>query len=178
MRSATDNAKRKASKGEYADLGEKTVYWMREKGLPYPSCGYGGHFYEWMYSAGPQPYHSYGNGAAMRVSPCGFIARSMNEAKALSKVVTGVTHNHPEGIKGAEATTVAIYHAKIGSSMIGIREVIQSAYYLLASLLTASGRRTVSMKSVKKPCHKQSNRFWSLPALRTQSERNLHRRRQ
>lgn len=118
-------------KGDYADLGKKAVYWMRKIGQPYPSCGYGGRFYGWMYSDDPQPYRSYGNGAAMRVSACGFIARSMDEAKALSKAVTEVTHNHPEGIKGAEATTVAIYLARTGGSMSEIREAIQNAYYPL-----------------------------------------------
>lgn len=122
-------------KGDYTDLGEKAVYWMRKIGQPYPSCGYGGRFYEWMFSDNPQPYRSYGNGAAMRVSPCGFIARSMDEAKALSKAVTEVTHNHPEGIKGAEATNVAIFLARTGSNMSEIREAIQAAYYPLGFTL-------------------------------------------
>lgn len=117
--------------GDYADLGEKAVYWMRKIGQPYPHCGYGGRFYEWMYSDHPQPYYSYGNGAAMRVSPCGFLARNLEEAKSLSKKVTEVTHNHPEGIKGAEAATVAIYLAKTGSSKREIRAAIQNTYYPL-----------------------------------------------
>ncbi len=117
--------------GDYSNVGEKAVYWMRKIGQHYPSCGYGGRFYEWMYSDDPQPYQSYGNGSAMRVSACGFIARNLDEAKALSKAVTEVTHNHPEGIKGAEATTVAIYLAKTGSSISEIREAIQKNYYPL-----------------------------------------------
>jgi len=65
----------------------------------------------------------------MRVSACGFVAKSIEEAKALSKAVTEVTHNHPEGIKGAEATTVAIFLAKTGHSLEEIREHINANYY-------------------------------------------------
>ena len=99
-------------KGDYANLGQNAVKYMQEIGRPYPNCGFGGMFYQWMYSNNPKPYGSFGNGAAMRVSACGFAANSLDEAIALSKAVTEVTHNHPEGIKGAEATTVAIYLAR------------------------------------------------------------------
>lgn len=112
-----------------SDLSAQAVRWMQLVGRPYRGCGYGGRFFDWMYSDDPQPYNSYGNGAAMRVSACGFAAGSLEEAKALSRAVTKVTHNHPEGIKGAEATTVAIYMARSGSSMAEIREVIDRAYY-------------------------------------------------
>jgi len=102
---------------------------MHEVGRPYPQCGYGGRFWDWMYSNNPKPYNSFGNGAAMRVSACGFVAESLEEAKQLSKAVTEVTHNHPEGLKGAEATTVAIYMARTGSTLEEIREVIEREYY-------------------------------------------------
>ena len=82
-----------------------------------------------MFSDNPQPYNIYGNGAAMRVSAAGFAAGSLEEAERLSKLVTEVTHNHPEGIKGAEATAVAIYIAKTGSSMLEIRDYIDAHYY-------------------------------------------------
>ena len=117
------------SRPDWSDLGAQAVRCMQAIGRPYPHCGYGGRFYEWMYSDHPHPYRSYGNGAAMRVSACGFVAGSLEEAKVLSKTVTKVTHNHPEGIKGAEATTVAIYMARNGSSMAEIREVIDRDYY-------------------------------------------------
>ncbi len=117
------------SKPDWSDLGEQAVRCMQEVGRPYPRCGYGGRFWNWMYSNNPQPYYSFGNGAAMRVSACGFIAKSLEEAKALSKAVTEVTHNHPEGIKGAEATVVAIYMARSGSELEQIREVIDREYY-------------------------------------------------
>lgn len=111
------------------NLGAVTVRNMQEIGQPYPNCGYGGSFYNWMYSKNPRPYNSYGNGAAMRVSACGFAADSLEEAATLSKAVTEVSHNHPEGLKGAEATTVAIYMAKTGSSILEIRDYIDKHYY-------------------------------------------------
>lgn len=82
-----------------------------------------------MYSDNPQPYNSFGNGAAMRVSACGFAASTLEEAKQLSKKVTEVTHNHPEGLKGAEATTVAIFLAKTGKNILEIRDYINDHYY-------------------------------------------------
>ena len=117
------------SQPDWSDLGEQAVHCMQKVGRPYPHCGYGGRFWGWIYSDDPQPYNSFGNGAAMRVSPCGFMAKSLEEAKALSKAVTQVTHNHPEGLKGAEATAVAIYMARTGSTKEEIREVIDWEYY-------------------------------------------------
>jgi len=110
-------------------LRETIARHLQEVGRPYPNCGYGGKFYMWMYSDDPKPYNSYGNGAAMRVSPCGFAASSLEEAKMLSKIVTEVTHNHPEGLKGAEATTVAIYLAREDKSIPEIRDYIDKNYY-------------------------------------------------
>lgn len=115
--------------GDYNNLSELAVCCMQEIGRPYPECGYGGMFQQWMYSDDPKPYNSFGNGAAMRVSACGFAATTLEEAKLLSRKVTEVTHNHPEGIMGAEATTVAIYLAKIGKNILEIREYINDNYY-------------------------------------------------
>lgn len=102
---------------------------LQEIGQPYPKSGYGGNFYDWMYSNNPQPYNSFGNGAAMRVSACGLVADSLDEAKELSRIVTEISHNHPEGIKGAEATTVAIYMARQDASKDEIRKHIEENYY-------------------------------------------------
>lgn len=114
---------------DYSDLGTQAVRSMQKIGRPYPNCGYGGSFRKWMYSDDPQPYKSFGNGAAMRVSGCGYVARSLEEAKALSKAVTEVTHNHPEGLKGAEATAVAVYLAHTGKSLVEIQDYIVKHYY-------------------------------------------------
>lgn len=115
--------------GDYTDLSKKTEKAMREIGQNYPDSGYGGRFFHWMFSDNPKPYGSYGNGAAMRVSACGLMARNLGEAKELSYKVTRVTHNHPEGIKGAEAVTVAIFLARCGCSKEGIGKAINDHYY-------------------------------------------------
>ncbi len=117
------------SEGDYARLGENTVRCMQEIGRPYPHCGYGGRFMQWMYSDDPQPYNSYGNGAAMRVGACAFAAKTIEEVKMLARTVTEVTHNHPEGIKGAEATAVAAFLARTGKDKKYIEAVIDSEYY-------------------------------------------------
>ena len=115
--------------GNYDNLGDYAVRAMREIGQPYPNSGYGGMFRQWMYSDNPQPYNSFGNGAAMRVSACGFAAHSIDEAILLSRKVTEVTHNHPEGIKGAEATAVCVFLARTGSNILEIRDYVNSRYY-------------------------------------------------
>lgn len=113
----------------FTNLGVMAVEAMREVGRPYPNCGYGGMFRKWMYSDNPQPYDSFGNGAAMRVSACGFVAKSLDEAKDLSRKVTEVTHNHPEGIKGAEATVVCVFLAREGKNLLEIRDYVNEHYY-------------------------------------------------
>ena len=125
------------SRPDWSDLGDQAIRCMQEVGRPYPHCGYGGRFWDWMYSSNPKPYNSFGNGAAMRVSACGFAANSLEEAKRLSKAVTEVTHNHPEGLRGAEATTVAIYMARTGSTKDEIRAVIDREYYPMNFTLDA-----------------------------------------
>jgi type I restriction enzyme M protein len=116
---------------DFTNLGKQTVCSMQKIGRPYPACGYGGFFRRWLYSDEPKPYNSFGNGAAMRVSGCAYVAKSLEEAKVLSKTVTEVTHNHPEGIKGAEATVVAVYLARTGKSLIEIQDYIEKHYYHL-----------------------------------------------
>jgi len=116
-------------RGDYTDLSKKTIEVMQAVGRQYPDCGYGGMFWNWMFSDGPKPYNSFGNGSAMRVSPVGFMAKDVEEAKALSYQVTAVTHNHPEGLKGAEAAAVAIVMARQGCSKEEIREAMEKDYY-------------------------------------------------
>lgn len=121
------------SREQREKLSELAVYCMVHWGNRYPRAGYGGHFRQWLregkYVDIPEPYYSLGNGAAMRVSPCGFAAASMEEAIALADAVTAVTHNHPEGMRGAEATTAAIFLAREGKSIPEIRAHIEDRYY-------------------------------------------------
>ncbi len=112
-------------------LSHLTVKHMQEIGQQYPDCGFGGRFNRWVFSDVPEPYNSYGNGAAMRVSSAGFIAKSEEEAIALAEIVTAVTHNHPGGIKGAQATAIAIYLARKGATKTEIKERIERDYYSL-----------------------------------------------
>lgn len=118
-------------KADFSDLGEKAIDCMQELGRPYPNCGFGGSFYKWIYSDNPKPYNSYGNGAAMRISAVGWVAKDIEQVKQLSKIVTEVSHNHPEGIKGAEATAVAIFLARQGKSKEEIRKHMLEHYYKL-----------------------------------------------
>ena len=95
----------------------------------YPHRGYGGNFGMWIYTDPPEPYGSYGNGAAMRVSPTAFLNRgNLDAALSASDKVTEITHNHPEGMKGARATTHAIWLAFQGESPANIRRVITTKY--------------------------------------------------
>lgn len=115
----------------FSDLSMQAVRWMREIGCRYPDGWYSRRFKAWLLSEEPQSYGANTNGAAMRVSACAYAARSIEEAKRLSRAVTEITHNHPEGIKGAEAVTVAVYMARTGSSMAEIREKMSKEYYTL-----------------------------------------------
>ena len=121
--------------GKAEGLEGKTVEWMQKIGRQYPNCGYGGRFYEWMYARNPHPYNSFGNGAAMRVSACGWAGKTLEEVNALSRAVTIVTHNHPEGVKGAEATACAIFLARTGHSKEEIRSFIEDNCYTLDFML-------------------------------------------
>ncbi len=102
---------------------------------PNPTGAYGGNFAKWLCQKDPKPYGSYGNGSAMRVSPCGLAAVTMEEALALARASASVSHDHPEGIKGAEAVSAAIFLAKSGKSKAEIRQYITEHYYNLGFTL-------------------------------------------
>ncbi len=101
---------------------------MHEVGVRYPHCGFGGMFYRWMFEGRTEPYNSYGNGSAMRVSPVGWYADSLEECEKLAAATAQVTHNHPEGVKGAVAVAGAIYLARTGHSMEEIKAYIGNFY--------------------------------------------------
>ena len=122
-------------RGDYEKLRRDAVNCMIEVGRPYNDCGYGGAFYAWLYGDVHKPYNSFGNGSAMRVSPVAYVAESLDECKLLSLAVTDITHNHPEGIKGAEATAVATYLALHGASKDEIKDYIVKNYYDFHSAL-------------------------------------------
>ena len=101
---------------------------MQEYGRSFPFAGYGAMFLRWLRSDDPQPYNSYGNGSAMRVSAIGWYAESLDEAIELATLSAEVTHNHPEGIKGAVCVAGAIYLARTGATRQQLREFV-SEYY-------------------------------------------------
>lgn len=117
------------SEADPGRLEAQAVSSMKTFGKKYPYAGYGGSFIRWLQSPVSEPYNSYGNGAAMRVSPCAYAADSLEKALLFSDAVTGVTHNHPESIKAARAVTEAIYMAINGADMTEIASVIQEKYY-------------------------------------------------
>ena len=102
---------------------------MSDWGQEYPNKGYGGMFYEWLfYSKDKEPYNSFGNGAGMRVSPCGYYANSIEEVLELARQSAEVTHNHPEGIKGAQAIASAIFWAREHKAKDEIRNYIEKTF--------------------------------------------------
>ena len=107
---------------------DKIIDIFKKWGKKYPNAGYGGRFYSWVLGNSREPYNSCGNGSAMRISPIGWIANSEEEVKELSYNVTSVTHNHPEGINGAEVTAMCIYYAKIGKSKAFIKKYVEKEY--------------------------------------------------
>lgn len=115
-----------------------SVIWnMRNLGRMYPAAGYGDGFYRWLHSDTMPAYNSFGNGSAMRVSPVAWVAESLAQAEELAKWSAEVTHNHPEGIKGAQAVAAAVYLAKEGASKAEIKSYIEQNYYALDFTLAA-----------------------------------------
>ncbi len=101
--------------------GRPYVESVREIGRRYPGAGYGESFIRWLHSDDPQPYKSWGNGSAMRVSPVGFAFQSEDEVLRQAKMTAEISHNHPEGIKGAQATALAVFLARTGIGKEQIR---------------------------------------------------------
>ncbi|WP_346676219.1 ADP-ribosylglycohydrolase family protein [Methanobrevibacter woesei] len=107
---------------------ESLIKNLKYFGNNYPSAGYGGLFLNWLEASTPEPYNSWGNGSAMRVSPVAWIGNSVEEVEQLAEKSAKVTHNHPEGIKGAKSVAAAIYLAKTGKSKNKIKEYIEEEY--------------------------------------------------
>ena len=111
------------------EIEEAVVTNMQDWGKRYPYAGYGGRFRYWLRESNPKPYGSYGNGAAMRVSAAGWLYDSLERTREVARATANVTHNHPEGIKGAEATASAIYMARNGFSKEEIKEYIEREFH-------------------------------------------------
>jgi len=94
---------------------------LRVIGRRYPQAGYGGAFIQWLFTDAPLPYESWGNGSAMRVSPVGFAFSTQEEVLEQARMSAEVSHSHPEGIKGAQATALAVFLARTGIGKEAIR---------------------------------------------------------
>ena len=99
-----------------------------ELGRRYPHAGYGGSFFRWLFSPDPQPYNSWGNGSAMRVSPVGYAFETVDQVLTEARRTAEITHNHPEGIQGAQATALAVFLARGGGSKAEIRKEISGRF--------------------------------------------------
>jgi ADP-ribosylglycohydrolase len=107
--------------GDYVDVFHEFFH-------AYPHVGYGGTFIRWALARNREPYHSWGNGSAMRVSPIGFACDSLEEVMAQARHSAAVTHDHPEGIRGAQATAVAIFLARTGHTKADIKGHVEREF--------------------------------------------------
>jgi ADP-ribosyl-[dinitrogen reductase] hydrolase len=101
---------------------------LQNFGRRYPKCGFGSNFKEWIFSDNPKPYNSYGNGSAMRVNPIAYAFSDIHEVLNEAKRSAEITHNHPEGIKGAKAVAAAVFMARTGSSKDEIKEYVSKNF--------------------------------------------------
>lgn len=111
------------------EIEDAVISSMQSWGRRYPHAGYGGYFRRWLTACHPEPYNSFGNGSAMRVSAAGWLYDSLENTRTVAKATANVTHNHPEGIKGAEATASAIFMARNGSSKEEIKKYIENEFH-------------------------------------------------
>ena len=111
------------------DLQQRTIDNMRKIALKYTNMGYGTSFARWLFNKENEPYNSWGNGAAMRVSAAAWVGKNPSEVRHLSYMVTSVSHDHIEGIKGAEATAIAVFLARTGHDKEQIAQYIRENYY-------------------------------------------------
>ena len=111
------------------EIGDAVITSMQSWGRRYPHEGYGGYFRCWLTARHPEPYNSFGKGSAMRVSAAGWLYDSLEKTRVVAKATANVTHNHPEGIKGAESTASAIFMARNGSSKEEIKKYIENEFH-------------------------------------------------
>lgn len=111
------------------EIEDTVISSMQSWGRRYPHEGYGGYFRRWLTARHPEPYNSFGNDSAMRVSAAGWLYDSLEKTRVVAKATANVTHNHPEGIKGAEATASAIFMARNGSSKEEIKKYIENEFH-------------------------------------------------
>ena len=112
---------------EKRDEETATIY-LHKWTNKYPRAGYGSRFWDWVHSSNPKPYNSYGNGSAMRISPVAWATDDLEEMKRLVDIVTKITHNHPEGMKGAKVLATCIFLARGEADKADLWEYTRSQY--------------------------------------------------
>lgn len=122
---------------------KELIEYLKDWATNYPDAGYGGKFKTWVLSDSDKPINSYGNGAGMRVSPCAFYANTLEECLDLAKKSAEVTHNHEEGIKGAQAIAEAIYLARSGAGKQDMKRILEEDFkYDLSKPITEIGTKS------------------------------------
>lgn len=128
FQSFTDDTVMTVAVADWILTGDGLMPVMQDYGNRYPGAGYGGMFRAWLTAYAPQPYNSWGNGSAMRVSPVGFAFDTLEEVLKKAKESAEVTHNHPEGVKGAQATAAAIFLARTGHGKEEIKQYVEKSF--------------------------------------------------
>ena len=149
---------RELDEASYDTLSKLAIQSMRKFGNMYPLAGYGGTFDIWLQSEEMGPYNSWGNGSAMRVSACGWAGRTLDEVKAMSRAVTEVTHNHPEGIKGARRQRSQRFLQGQGSRWKRSRRLSSATTIHSDSLSTRSVLHTSSTSRARGPFRRRGRR--------------------
>lgn len=111
-----------------AIIRQRLIESMHKYGKLFPDAGYGGRFGMWLFLEGDEPYNSWGNGSAMRVSSVAWLFNDLEMVRHMARLSAAVTHNHPEGIKGAEATASAIFLARTGKSKAEIKAYVEETF--------------------------------------------------
>lgn len=125
--SFTDDTIMTVANADWLLTGDSLLGIMQDYGHRYRS-DYGGWFQSWLREDNPQPYNSWGNGSAMRISPVGWASNTLEETLEVARQSAEITHNHPEGIKGAQATAACVYLARNGNSKQEIKEYVETAF--------------------------------------------------
>lgn len=124
----TDDTVMTVANADWLLTGDNLLGIMQDYGNRYINAGYGSMFFEWLREDDPKPYNSFGNGSAMRVSPVGWVFDTLEETLEAAKQSAEVTHNHPEGIKGAQAVAASIYMARTGCTKQEIKDYVETKF--------------------------------------------------
>lgn len=124
----TDDTVMTVANADWLNTGDSLLGIMQDYGNRFPHAGYGGGFRSWLREDDPKPYNSFGNGSAMRVSPVGWAFNTLEETLEAAKISAEITHNHPEGIKGAQAIAACIFMARTGKNKEEIKNYIENTF--------------------------------------------------